>query len=494
MFEGFFSSTFKAPEFPEHFEWINTDNHLTIANLKGSIVVLDFWTYCCINCMHTLPVLSSLEEKFQNEPVVFIGVHSGKFFAEQDAQNIKKAVGRYEIKHPVIVDQDMTIWKKYQIRGWPAIVIIDPKGNIVYHQSGEGQKESINDMIDVLLQKAKQNGTIRKEPLKIKNTHSVPNSLLSYPGKISISNEMIAISDSNHNRILILDMNGKRIHTIGNGKSGLKDGSFEDCQFFRPQGVCWKDDVLYVADTENHSIRKITLDGKVSTIAGTGTQGPWMSRGGEALTTPISSPWDISSYGDYLFVAMAGTHQIWVYDIINKTIFPFAGTGQEGIIDGDMNNSNLAQPSGVFVNENKVYFADSETSSIRFIDLKTKKLSTVAGRGLFDFGHEDGKTDSALFQHPLGLCVEGNSIFIADTYNSSIRVIDTMHNKVYTLIGKTKDGKVCKPDDPSCSVLPLYEPSDCKYYKKNLYIADTNNHLIRVFDIDTNELSIMEIS
>lgn len=487
-------SVSKAPEFPE-FDWLNTNSDISLSKLRGHVVVLDFWTYCCINCMHTLPTLAKLEHVYSDKPVVFIGVHSGKFSSEQETKNVQSAILRYEIEHPVIVDRQMKIWQSFGVRAWPTIVILDPAGNVVYHQSGEGQYDVISDTIDVLLQKYEQKGTLARVPLDIKPSRPAKNNTLSFPGKLSISQSgKIAISDSNHNRIIIVDVSGNILNVIGSGKVGLKDGGFAVAEFFRPQGVAWNGDVLFVADTENHSLRKIDFaQNKVLTVAGTGKQGPWRSQGGRGIATAISSPWDVACKDNLVYVAMAGNHQIWTYDITTEMILPFAGTGQEDIIDGPAKSAQLAQPSGLSISGNVLYFADSETSAIRKIDLATNTVQSLVGHGLFEFGHEDGHTDSALFQHPLGLCATPEAIFVADTYNSAIRVIDLKTSQVYTLIGKTEKETVCLPENPSCDILALYEPSDVELYEGRLYISDTNNHLIRVFDLKTNTLSTLEI-
>lgn len=101
----------KAKDLPEGFSWLNIDRPLSLEDLKGHVVILDFWTYCCINCMHTLPDLDWIEKKYRGKPVVVIGVHSAKFYNEQEVENIKEAIGRYEISHPVIVDKDLAIWQ-----------------------------------------------------------------------------------------------------------------------------------------------------------------------------------------------------------------------------------------------------------------------------------------------------------------------------------------------------------------------------------------------
>lgn len=494
MFDSIFSKVTKASEFPPDFDWINTKEPLSIEKLKGHVIVLDFWTYCCINCMHTLPVLGELEKKYEDQPVVFIGVHSAKFFNEQDRKNIEQAVARYEISHPVIVDKKMTVWNKFGVTGWPTIAIVDPNGTLVYRQSGEGQRDMIEDTIDVLLEKHAKSHTLAREPIKIVKTVQKNSATLSFPGKISISNNRIAISDSNHNRVIITDLSGKILHTIGSGKAGLQDGNFSEALFFRPQGVAWKDDLIFVADTENHALRKINLqNNQVTTLVGTGNQGPWRSPGGKGKETAISSPWDVAVKNNLVFIAMAGNHQIWTYDISTDLTRPFAGNGQEDIVDASRMQAQLAQPSGIFAYNDVIYFTDSETSSVREIDLKTDHVRTIVGHGLFAFGHKDGKTNESLFQHPLGLCAIEDKIFVADTYNSAIREINQNNDSVITLVGKQGTDTMCRLDDPSCDTLCLYEPSDVELYQDRLYIADTNNHLIRVYDLKTNLLSTLDI-
>ncbi|HYL67275.1 MAG TPA: thioredoxin-like domain-containing protein [Nitrosopumilaceae archaeon] len=494
MFDEVFTRITKAQNFPDGYDWINVKEPLSLEKLKGQIIVLDFWTYCCINCMHMLPALASLEKKYEGKPVIFIGVHSAKFFNEQDKKNIESAVARYEISHPVVVDRNMSIWRKYDVSGWPTIIIIDPNGTIVYKQSGEGQKESIEDTVDVLLEKHSKTGTLAREPFNIEYKKSQNKATLSFPGKISISKGKIVLSDSNHNRIIVTNLSGKIEHIIGSGKIGFSDGSFETATFFRPQGVVWKDDSVIVADTENHAIRKIdVINKKVITLVGTGRQGPWISQGGKGKEISITSPWDVAQKGNLIFIAMAGNHQIWTYDMESGIAKPFAGNGYENIIDGEKQQAQLAQPSGLSISGTKLYFADSEVSAIREIDLETNQVKTTVGHGLFVFGHKDGHVDEALFQHPLGVYASKNKIYVADTYNSAIREIDLETNQVKTTVGKTEMNGMCRLDDPTCDSLGLYEPSDIELFQDKMYITDTNNHLIRVYDMNSNILQTLEI-
>jgi thiol-disulfide isomerase/thioredoxin len=487
----------KARGFPKGFTWLNIDKSLSLEALKGQVVLLDFWTYCCINCMHTLSDLEWIEKKYHGKPFIVIGVHSAKFSNEQDAKNIQEAIRRYEITHPVIIDRNMTIWQSYNVNGWPTFVIIDPMGNIIYQQSGEGRREYLDDAISILLEQNEKQGTLAKRPLEINRPQIVEPRILSYPGKLSFSpdNKRLAISDSNHNRILVVDADsGKVIYKIGGGSKGLRDGDFDQALFFRPQGVLWVEDKIYVADTENHALREIDLQSRlVKTLVGNGTQGYWIQSPQDGKITQLSSPWDLAYCGGLLFIAMAGLHQIWSYHIPTGKIAPFAGNGCEDIVDGSLEEAQFAQPSGLSIFRNYLFVADSEISAVRQIDLNKKIVQTIVGEGLYVFGYKDGFLDEARLQHPLGIACEGNKIYIADTYNHAIRLIDLVEQKVLTVIGKPEMTTMCNINDPSCDTLGLYEPSDIKISGNHLYIADTNNHLIRIFDLEKRVLKTLPV-
>ncbi|MCS7141341.1 MAG: thioredoxin-like domain-containing protein [Candidatus Nitrosocaldus sp.] len=490
----------KAPEFPEGFRWLNVGEPLSMARLRGYIVVLDFWTYCCINCMHMIAELTRLEHKYRDKPVVFIGVHSAKFYNEQYAENIEQAIMRYEIEHPVVVDEGMRIWRMYGANAWPTIVIVDPLGNIVYRRSGEGQGELMDEVIELLLYRY-SDGRLADKPLHTGTVrYSRPRSMLSFPGKLAFSPDgsMIAVSDSNNNRILVLALDGngrhraRMVESIGNGK-GLRDGKFDEAMFFRPQGVAWADhSSIYVADTENHSIRLVDLSRReVSTVAGNGRQG-YYTHGGYGKGVSLNSPWDVaySRERNALFIAMAGLHQIWLYSIDDSTARPFAGSGYEGIVDSTLEHAQFAQPSGLYLQGEHLYVADSESSSVRLVDMARGRVHTLVGKDLFIFGHEDGRLDEALLQHPLGVSAMGERVYVADTYNHAIRLLELRRGEVSTLVGRAGSME-CRLDE-SCTLM-LYEPSDVKVKGDLLYITDTNNHLLRVFDTKERVLYSLEI-
>jgi len=492
--------TKKAPELPEGYTWLNTKKPLFLNKLKGHVVILDFWTYACINCMHTNPILSRAMEEYKDQPVLVIGVHSAKFDNEENPENIANAVERYGIKHPVIVDRDKHIWGEYFVSAWPTTIIIGANGRIAFKLAGEYDFSQISQLIDDALRNARQDGTLAKKKIKIEvPPHKRSNATLSFPGKMSFSKDFrhFALSDSNNNRILIVQTSsGKILTSIGNGDKALKDGRFSGASFYRPQGVLWSGDKIYVADTENHALREIDLNKKsVNTIAGTGQRGDYVDHNLRypAKTTKLNSPWDLASDGDTLFIAMSGLHQIWAYDIEKSTVRIFAGRGSENITDGPLNTAEFAQPSGLWLNEGKLYVADSEVSAVRSISERSNHVSTIVGTALFTFGDKSGAISSALFQHPLGVCAEANLIYVADTYNSSIKSINLKKGQVTNVVGNAQGKSFCKFDDPRCDTLGLYEPSDVKINGDTLYIVDTNNHLVRKFNMEDRMLKTLAI-
>src|SRR5258706_6721513 len=420
-----------APDFPKGAEWLNTDKPLSIKDFKGKLVLLDFWTFCCINCMHIIPDLKKLEEKYNKELVV-IGVHSAKFLTERGTENIRQAILRYEISHPVINDKDFEVWNQYTASAWPTLVLIDPRGKVIGMSTGEGVFETYDPVISSAVAEYKKTG----EPLNLvpfKYTlaqDKAPKSLLNYPGKITAdaAGGRLFITDSNNNRVLILklNVNGDEVQVeevIGSGKQGSKDGSYADAEFFHPQGVALHGDKLYIADTENHLIREINLTTKqVKTIAGLGHQSTKFGFvSGKANETALNSPWDLLYKDDKLYIAMAGSHQIWVMDLNTNDIMTYIGSGRENIVDGSFENAALAQTSGITTDGLKLYFADSEVSAVRSADLKPNgKVKTIVGEGLFDYGDIDGTGSKVRLQHPLGIAYNDADklLYVADTYNN----------------------------------------------------------------------------
>jgi thiol-disulfide isomerase/thioredoxin len=491
-----------APDFPADLAWLNVKGDpgakLSLAELRGKIVLLDFWTYCCINCMHVIPDLKYLEEKYTGRPLVVIGVHSAKFTNEKEVANIREAVLRYEVEHPVVADSDFTVWQQYAVRAWPTLVMIDPDGYLLAIFSGEGNREIVDNYIEVVLEIFEKEGKLNPAPIEFKpETSALANSFLGYPGKIAAhaGKNILAIADSNHHRLVIAAPDGKVLDIIGCGLPGHDDGDFETAHFTHPQGLAFHGEDLIVCDTDSHCLRRIDFAGRnVTTIAGTGEQARYGARGGAGVKTPLNSPWDIFIAGNTGYIAMAGPHQIWTIDLKTNRVEPFAGSGHEARRDGDRHEAAFAQPSGITGESvaeklTRLFVADSEISSVRQIDLRSEKVGTLVGGDLFQYGDTDGTGDNVRLQHPLGAAYRDGKIYLADTYNHKIKVIDPNLRTCKTLFGKREPGHLNGNDNEA----RFYEPSGLAFLDGAMYVADTNNHAIRAIDLNRKEVATLTL-
>ena len=476
-------------------DWINTAEPIRAGDLIGKVVLLDFWTYCCINCHHIIPDLEKLEAKYADELVV-IGVHSPKFEAERDTENIRKKVREYEIKHPIANDANMVLWNRFGVDTWPTLAIIDARGNPRGKVRGEGHLGELDSFIGKLVAEHRAQGELDETPFVVYAESDRPSDgPLLFPGKILADEPggRLFIADTGHNRVVVTDLEGTGQFTIGGGVQGLKDGSFAEAQFNRPQGLCLIDGMLYVADTENHAIRRVDIEGRtVRTIAGDGTQSNNRSGQGRASASTLNSPWDVIQVPgkSEIIIAMAGPHQLWRLDLEKDEIRVWAGSGVENIVDGTYKSAAFAQPSGLATDGQFLYVADSEVSGIRRVALEPgpgQEIDTVVGLGLFKFGDVDGRGDRVRLQHCLGLAYGGGFLFIADTYNNKIKACMPAERAVKTIAGTKQPGS--SDEAPS-----FYQPGGLSIAGETLYVADTNNHLVRAFDLKAETVRTLPIS
>ncbi|MCX4824475.1 thioredoxin-like domain-containing protein [Streptomyces sp. NBC_01142] len=431
----------RAPELIGKGGWLNTgDKQYTLTDLRGRIVVLDFWTFCCINCLHVLDELRELEEKHR-DTVVIIGVHSPKFVHEAEHQAVVDAVERYQVHHPVLDDPELATWKQYAVRAWPTLVVIDPEGYVVAQHAGEGHAHAIEKLVEELEAEHAAKGTLRRGDGPYVAPEPVATDLR-FPGKaLLLPSGNFLVSDSTRHQLVELEPDGESVvRRVG-------DGDFNE-----PQGLALlPDGRVAVADTVNHAIRAYDpTTGAIETIAGTGSQW-WQGSptSGPALDVALSSPWDVAWWGDRLWIAMAGVHQLWTYDPATGTVGVAAGTANEGLVDGPAAEAWFAQPSGLAATEDRLWIADSETSAVRWID-RDLVVHTAVGTGLFDFGHRDGPAGQALLQHPLGVtALPDGSVAISDTYNHALRRFDPESGEVTTLATDLREpsGAVLTGDD-----------------------------------------------
>jgi sugar lactone lactonase YvrE len=512
-----------APELesalPPDQAWLNTDRPLRLSReLRGHVVLLDFWTHCCINCMHVLPDLASLEAKYAGEPFVVVGVHSAKFDSEGDRASIRDAIFREHIRHPVLIDTGMALWKRYGVRAWPSFVLIGADGRLIGITSGEGRREILDEAIGHALQNARDNGTLARRRVEIVPDRAPRAATgLSYPGKVlaappdptRLGRGYVFVADSAHNRVVVAhwpdaDGHASLLGVYGGGEAGFADAWSRDATFNNPQGMAFDpalgaQGTLYVADTGNHAIRAIDLDtGMVMTIVGNGRQSTDRRGGGRGRAQGLSSPWDLALTPDgrTLYVAMAGTHQLWQVDLADGArAEAIAGGIGENLIDGPARDAMLAQPSGLALSADarRLYFADSEASAVRVLDLERGRVGTIIGRGLFEFGDIDGAYPEARLQHCIGLTLyptpEGERLLVADTYNDRIKLVHPFARTSASIFGVGGD------EQAAPGRLDLNEPAGVSYAPGSadgarrglLFIADTNNHRVVMADPSSGE-------
>ncbi|MEU5533669.1 NHL domain-containing thioredoxin family protein [Streptomyces sp. NPDC020362] len=453
----------RAPELIGRGGWVNTgDKKLSLAELRGRIVIVDFWTFCCVNCLHVLDELRELEERHR-DTVVVIGVHSPKFVHEADHGAVVDAVERYGVEHPVLDDPELATWKQYAVRAWPTLVVVDPEGYVVAQHAGEGHVHAIERLVEELEAEHGAKGTLRRGDGPYVPTEPEP-TVLRFPGKaLLLPGGTFLVSDTTRHQLVELAEDAETVvRRIGSGARGFADGGPEEASFSEPQGLALSGDgtAVIVADTVNHALRRLDLaTGAVTTLAGTGRQW-WQgsATSGPAREVDLSSPWDVAVFGGRVWIAMAGVHQLWTYDPATQTVAVAAGTTNEGLVDGPGAEAWFAQPSGLAATADRLWLADSETSALRWVD-RDGHVHTAVGTGLFDFGHRDGAAGQALFQHPLGVtALPDGSVAVADTYNHALRRYDPATGEVSTL------------------ATDLREPSDAVLVGEDIVVVESARH------------------
>jgi thiol-disulfide isomerase/thioredoxin len=470
----------RAPELTGKGGWLNTGGQqYTLADLRGRIVILDFWTFCCINCLHVLDELRELEEKHR-DTVVVIGVHSPKFVHEAEHQAVVDAVERYGVEHPVLDDPELATWKQYAVRAWPTLVVIDPEGYVVAQHAGEGHAHAIERLVAELEAEHEAKGTLRRGDGPYVPPEPKP-TVLRFPGKaLLLPSGTFLVSDTTRHQLVELAGDGESVvRRIGSGTRGFVDGPSDTAAFSEPQGLALLDDgSVVVADTVNHALRRLDLTtGEVTTLAGTGRQW-WQGSptSGPAREVDLSSPWDVALWQGKVWIAMAGVHQLWAYDPAEGTVAVAAGTTNEGLVDGPGTEAWFAQPSGLAATPERLWLADSETSALRWVD-SDGSVRTAVGTGLFDFGHRDGSAGQALLQHPLGVtALPDGSVAVADTYNHALRRYDPATGEVTTL------------------ATDLREPSDAVLVGDDIVVVESARHRLTRLRLPEEAVKVPEVA
>ncbi|CAN7976633.1 unnamed protein product, partial [Ixodes persulcatus] len=484
-------------------DWINTSRPLTASNLRGRVVVLDFFTFCCINCQHVLPEIKRLEEELPpSSGLLVVGVHSAKFQHEKRPSSVGQALQRLGVNHPVVNDSSSRLWRKLWVNCWPTMVVLGPSSQALLVLVGEGSASFLRPFCRAAVDHF---GTdLRLGALPLNPGGTPPSGPLRFPAKVFATETRLVVADTGHHRVLVADHDGRVLYAVGSREPGWRDGALNNARFNGPQGVVWRDPhFVYVADTGNHAVREVDLERvQVRTVAGTGQRGSDLEGGRQGPQQPLSSPWDLCLVEDILFIAMAGSHQLWALALRDSQLFGklhlgagtclrVAGSGSEE----NRNNSyplraSFAQPSGIaFHPPDVLYIADSESSAIRTLSLRTGAVKNLVGGALnptdlFCFGDSDGSALDVRLQHPLGVCWSPDKqlLYVADSYNHKIRQVDVQKRLCITLAGTGVAGDAT---GSSSDEAQFDEPGGLCVVGSHLYVADTNNHCVKLVHLDS---------
>ncbi len=489
-----YAGTVTAPDFPPDADWVNAPRPLALADLRGKLVVLDFWTSCCINCLHNLSQLRKLERKYARE-VVVVGVHSPKFAGERGTAAVRDAVRRLGVRHPVVNDPGHRLRDAYAVRAWPTLLFVDPSGKVIGVHEGEFDPQALDDTLASMTAEFTAKGLLDRRPLSFAPVgEAEPAGELRYPAKVLAdpAGGRVFVADTGHHRVLEVDAETGAVRRVfGSGEGGFVGGPAAAARFHMPHGLALHEGTLYVADTGNHAVRGVWLgEGRVWTVAGTGEQQRPGTVDRPGRPVALNSPWDlaVSSVGLRLWVAMAGAHQVWEVRLPGaQTARPWAGSGVEDLADGPRAQARFAQPSGLALDEpgHRLFVADSEASGVREVAFGPGgAVRTLVGEGLFDFGDADGVGPAVRLQHPLGVAWDGSRLLVADSYNHKVKVLDPATRAVRTLAGTGEPGH----RDGPLAEAQFAEPGGISVAGQMVYVADTNNHAVRVLDLERGEV------
>jgi thioredoxin-related protein len=470
----------RAPEFSAGLEWFNVDRPVRLADQAGRIVLLVFGASSSIYCQRVLQDLKVLGRKYRDD-LVIISVNTPRYAAERKRSHVLKVINKHQINHALVHDPEKQLWNLYGVRAWPTQVLVDREGLVLGSMSGDGKLAQLDLVIRNQINKNTCINSLAPAPVTRHRTREVP-APLSFPGRIITANDRLYVSDSGHNRILVLSLRGDVLRQYGGEVAGFIDGNGTNAAFHNPQGMTLAGDFLYIADERNHAIRRIHIvTGDVDTIAGTGKVGiPLLDRYDVPVDVSLNSPSDVVFKDGKLYIAMSGLHQIWCLSLVTNTLKLFSGSGKEGLLDGPATTAAFAQPSGLALLFNRLYSIDAGASAVREVDVETGAVRTIVGEGLFDYGDGDGTGKMARLQYPLDIHAdpEHRMLWIADTYNNKIKRIGVNSEFVSSVVVDRR----------------LEQPGGLAFHDDTLYIANTNAHEIVCLNPNNGHAEALNVS
>ncbi|HET6396683.1 MAG TPA: redoxin domain-containing protein [Pseudoxanthomonas sp.] len=457
-------------ELPGGLAWLNAPP-ASLHDLRGRPLVLAFVNAASAWCAQRLAELAQWQARNPGRLQV-LAVQVPRFDSERQPQRSIKLLRRQGVRFPVLLDADWAAWQRYGISAWPTLLLVDAEGRERERIVGLGGDldRALSALCEGMPRPLEED--LRPGPEAMPE----PPLPLSFPAAVAAGPERLYVADSGHHRILECSHGGRVLRQFGLGTADLIDGPADQAAFNRPQGLALERECLYVADTGNHAVRRIQLlTGQVDTLCGNGRPGdPVEGPVAASARSPLNHPLGLAVAGNQLYVAGAGDHRIWSYDLGRGELHLRAGTGELGLRDGNVRMAAFAQPTALAAVQQMLYVCDALSSAVRSVQLRTDVVQTLVGQGLWEYGDADGPRTGARLQHPLAVALSADAplLWIADSGNGTLRTL------------RLGGGELSTVELPR----RLHGPAGLAVAAGAVWIAETDAHGILRYDIASGEL------
>lgn len=455
------------PEFPEALHWVNCREAPRLFDLRGCVVLLVFWNAASISSMNLLADLRALARRRPGE-FVLLTVHTPRYASQQSDAAVLQALQRCRVHAPVANDHEWQAWLACSITAWPTVLLIDADGTLAARFVGEGQAAGIEAAI-AQVQEGLPPVHARVQDDFLEATQPRATGPLAFPACALATETRLYVSDAGHHRVLECLHGGQVLRQFGSGTAGNWDGHIAASGFQSPQGLALGNGCLYVADAGNHGVRRVHLEtGEVDTVLGTGAAAVGGIDGapGQGLRVAVNAPHAVAVDGEVLYVAATGQHQLLRVNLPAQQVAVLAGDGRMDVRDGIGAESSLAAPAALAQVAGQLLVADAGGNAIRRLRLADLAVGTLAGAGPWEPGRLDGSGRDARLAWPAGLAVDGERVYVADTCNDRLCVLDPFSGALRTL---AVDGE-------------LHAPSGLSFAAGRLWVANRAAHAILAID------------
>ena len=462
-----------APEFPQNLEWLNLSEPLRMAQLRGKVCAVAFINAGSAWSQQRLNDLAHLRARHGGRLNV-VAVHVPRFEHERDARRVAKRLSRQKLDFPIAHDPDWTLWQQYGIEAWPTVVLLDGEGRIRERWVGDGQVRELDSAVtalnDAIVPRSRNDAPIELRSLR------EPMLPLRFPVGVAVNANYLYVADSGHHRVLECDHGGRVLRQFGSGGPGFIDGPMELSAFNRPHGICLQRDMLYVADSGNHAVRRIQLrTGDIDTICGAGRPGePVEGEVTDPRAVALDQPRALALSAEAMHIATAGDNRVWTYDMGKRELRLLAGSGALGVADGTGKRASFAEPVGLATVQQMLYVCDAAGSAIRSVNARSGQVTTLLGEDAWNFGQADGARVEARLQQPQAIALDPDApvLWIADSGNDTLRML------------RLGGGELATFELPQ----RLHAPSGLVIADRVAWIADTDAHAVLRLDIQTGAL------